>query len=243
MAGQQKPPPAGNDPRLVFIIDGLSLRELATKFKGKPGCSQRSLARRSIAEGWAKARHEHVIALTRKTAASAAPVVASGVDSVASAVARVEDEAAARMGPKLAANRERLLDIATLITSNVQRALLADRIRIETVNDDTGEVTTATMKSTPRDQLVYVQMAAGASALLKGAFPTDSDDPESAKRMAALAEQKLVAEVELIKKKVAGAIVDVVDLGDSLAFDRAMRERYGTSTIFNGDTAKPEKKP
>jgi hypothetical protein len=124
------------DPQSLYIYEGLTLDEIAARFKGCRGYSKRSLVRRSSAEKWKELRRLYL----QKTHATAAENTNTGIDPVA-------QEVVADMASRMTQACELGVDTVLSALEDVQKLLRADKVRV--VSEVDGERVVSEVRRTP----------------------------------------------------------------------------------------------
>jgi hypothetical protein len=125
------------DPRSLYVYEGLTLDEIAARFKGCRGYSKGSLARRSSAGKWKVQRRLYLDNLHATVVEKSGP----GIDSVA-------HERVGGTASRMAEVYELAVDTVLLALEDVHKLLHADKIRIVSEVDG-RRVVSEEMERTP----------------------------------------------------------------------------------------------
>lgn len=147
--------------RVEFVTGEASIRELARKYKGKPGCSPRSLARRSKEQEWVEQRYRHLQSIADRVAVAPPPPphvprpprppaepAAPSMDAVAAdrAIEKVADQVAEEVAAERLAERQKLnaaraqaIDAAMLMITRGTQFLAADKIRLRATGSQNAD--------------------------------------------------------------------------------------------------------
>lgn len=196
-------PESMSEPRSLYIYEGLTLDEIAARFKGRPGYSKGTLARRSSSERWPELRRQHLCNLHRATEAKVRE--ATGTAALANpetsdpVIDPVAHEPGQRRSGKVAQGLELVADVALLAAHDARKVLLADRIRIVSTVD--GEESVMEMKNTLREKEVAMRMNSSAHDSLRKLRADEQSDAMDGE-LRRLQREKLAAEVELLRQNI-----------------------------------------
>lgn len=204
------------DPKTLYVIDGLSLRDIAAQYPGQVGYSRRTLSRRSAREQWPELREQYLIERRLRMDGARPPAAPAVQPDLGGAI----DGVAPQSGPGSVASgttttpggdrAERLtqawdsaLQSAMLALEDARKLLLADRIRL--IPEGEGKLV-AEMKNSLKDRQMAMRIhAAGVEALRK------LETPQGAAELHRRQCDKLDAEIELLRRRTQGNSQDVQD--------------------------------
>ena len=191
----------GKDPKLYYITESVSLRELAQIFKGVPGCSFANLAKRNAAEGWqgerqaflirsrgisqvvqvAQAVQDDPVAQTELVAQPIAQAPESAVSvpslrkphpDVSVIATAAADKISTAIAEKISAAWDNVLNTAILCNAESSKILLSDRIKVPVMKD--GEEILVEMKTPVSYKLMAAKMHQVAASTLSANFPREN---------------------------------------------------------------------